>query len=255
MKNFARTLILALALAGFTELSAQNAKHQIVAPQNHKAKIAVQEGVKTKNHASKNSAAKEFEAKNSTSESAAKHAASNSSPKAATQSSGSKNSTSKNFKNSSALKNSTIEISNLESSKTEKSAPKNSKAKSLKAKNSVARSRKSAVKNSAKSVPLRSAQKSDERALPPLRLEVSERAYYEDGAWKLSDPAPSSAGTEQARHPGRGFSFSPEFGSDAPRYKWQQKDGAGGGKSRSESALDILQNKMDTIKLDVEFRH
>ncbi len=91
--------------------------------------------------------------------------------------------------------------------------------------------------------------------MPPLRLEVSERAYYEDGAWKLSDPAPSSAGTEQARRPGKGFSFSTEFGSDAPRYKWQQKDGAGGGKSRSESALDILQNKMDTIKLDVEFRH
>ena len=91
--------------------------------------------------------------------------------------------------------------------------------------------------------------------MPPLRLEASERAYYEDGTWKLSDPAPASAGTEQARHPGKGFSFSPEFGSDAPRYKWQQKDGAGGGKSRSESALDILQNKMDTIKLDVEFRH
>ena len=91
--------------------------------------------------------------------------------------------------------------------------------------------------------------------MPPLRLEMSERAYYEDGTWKLSAPAPSSASTEQARHPGRGFSFSPEFGSDAPRYKWQQKDGAGGDKSRSESALDILQNKMDTIKLDVEFRH
>ena len=197
MKNFARIFILALALAGFTELSAQSAEHQIVAPQNHKAKIAMQEDVKTKKHASKNSA---------------------------------------------------IEISNLKSSKTEKSAPKNSKAKSLKAKNS-------APKNSAKNIPLRSAQKGGERALPPLRLEVSERAYYEDGTWKLSDAAPSSAGTEQARHPGRGFSFSPEFGSDTPRYKWQQKDGAGGGKSRNESALDILQNKMDTIKLDVEFRH
>ena len=204
MKNFARIFIFALALAGFTELSAQNAKHQIVAPQNHKTKIAVQEGVKTKNHASKNSA---------------------------------------------------TEISNSKNSKTEKSAPKNSKAKSLKAKNSAARSRKSAPKNSAKSVPLRSAQKGGGRAVPPLRLEVSERAYYEDGTWELSDPAPFSAGTEQARHPGKGFSFSTEFGSDAPRYKWQQKDGAGGDKSRSESALDILQNKMDTIKLDVEFRH
>ena len=204
MKNFARIFILALALAGFTELSAQNAEHQIVAPQNHKAKIAMQEDVKTKNHASKNSA---------------------------------------------------IEISNLKSSKTKKSAPKNSKAKSLKAKNSAARSRKSAPKNSAKNIPLRSAQKGGGSALPPLRLEVIERTYYEDGTWKLSDPAPSSAGTEQARHPGRGFSFSPEFGSDAPRYKWQQKDGTGGGKSRSKSALDILQNKMDTIKLDVEFRH
>ena len=91
--------------------------------------------------------------------------------------------------------------------------------------------------------------------MPPLRLEVSERTYYEDGAWKLSDPAPASAGTERARHPGRGFSFSPEFGSDAPRYKWQQKDGARDDKSRIESALNILQNKMDTIKLDVEFRH
>lgn len=204
MKNFARIFILALALAGFTELPAQNAEYQIVAPQNHKSQIAMQEDVKTKKHASKNSA---------------------------------------------------IEISNFKSSKTEKSAPKSSKAKSLKAKNSAARSRKSAPKNSAKSVPFRSAQKGGGRAFPPLRLEVSERAYYEDGAWKLSDPAPSSAGTEQARHPGRGFSFSTEFGSDAPRYKWQQKDGAGGGKSRNESALDILQNKMDTIKLDVEFRH
>lgn len=204
MKNFARIFILALALAGFTELSAQSAEHQIVAPQNHKAKIAMQEDVKTKNHASKNSA---------------------------------------------------IEISNLKNSKTEKSASRSSKAKSLKAKNSAARSRKSAPKNPAKNIPLRSAQKGDGRALPPLRLEVSERAYYEGGTWKLSDPAPSSAGTEQARHPGRGFSFSPEFGSDAPRYKWRQKDGAGGGKSRNESALDILQNKMDTIKLDVEFRH
>ena len=204
MKNFARIFILALALAGFTELSAQNAEHQIVAPQNHKAKIAMQEDVKTKNHASKNS---------------------------------------------------TIEISNSKNSKTEKSAPKNSKTKSLKAKNSAARSKNSAVKNPAKSVPLRSAQKGGGHALPPLRLEVSERAYYEDGAWKLSAPAPSSAGAEQARRPGKGFSFSPEFGSDAPRYKWQQKDGAGGSKSRSESALDILQNKMDTIKLDVEFRH
>ena len=187
MKNFARIFVLALALAGFTELFAQNAEHQIVAPQNHKAKIAMQEDVKTKKHASKNSA---------------------------------------------------IEISNSKSSKTEKSAPKNSKA-----------------KNSAKSVPLRSAQKGSGHALPPLRLEVSERAYYEDGTWKLSDPAPSSAGTEQTRHPGRGFSFSPEFGSDAPRYKWQQKDGARDDKSRIESALGILQNKMDTIKLDVEFRH
>ena len=204
MKNFARIFILALALASFTELFAQNAEHQIVALQNYKAKIAMQEDVKTKKHASKNSA---------------------------------------------------IEISNLKSSKTEKSASKNSKAKSLKAKNSVARSRKSAPKNSAKSVPFRSAQKGGGHALPPLRLEVSERAYYEDGTWKLSDPAPSSAGTEQTRHPSRGFSFSPEFGSDAPRYKWQQKDGVGGSKSRSESALDILQNKMDTIKLDVEFRH
>lgn len=204
MKNFARIFILALALAGFTEISAQGAEHQIVAVQNHTSKISVQESAKTKNHASKNSA---------------------------------------------------IEISNSKNSKTEKSAPKNSKAKSLKAKNSAARPRKSAPKNSAKSVPLRSAQKGGERALPPLRLEVIERAYYEDGTWKLSDPAPSSAGTEQARHPGRGFSFSPEFGSDAPRYKWQQKDGASGDKSRNESALDILQNKMDTIKLDVEFRH
>ena len=205
MKNFARIFILALAFAGFTELSAQSAEHQIAAPQNHKPQIAMQEDVKTKNHASKNSA---------------------------------------------------IEISNLKNSKTEKSAPKSSKAKSLKAKNSAARSRKSAPKNSAKSVPFRSAQKGGGHALPPLRLEVSERAYYEDGTWKLSDPAPSSAaGTEQARHPSRGFSFSPEFGSDAPKYKWQQKDGASGGKSRSESALDILQNKMDTIKLDVEFRH
>ena len=204
MKNFTRIFILALALAESTELFAQSAEHQIVAPQNHKAKIAMQEDVKTKNHASKNSA---------------------------------------------------TEISNLKNSKTEKSAPKSSKAKSLKAKNSAARSRKSAPKNSSKNVPFRSAQKGGERALPPLRLEVSERAYYEDGTWKLSDAAPSSAGTEQARHPGRGFSFSPEFGSDTPRYKWQQKDGAGGGKSRNESALDILQNKMDTIKLDVEFRH
>ena len=204
MKNFARIFILALALAGFTELPAQNAEYQIVAPQNHTSKISVQEGAKAKNHTGKNS---------------------------------------------------TIKISNLKSSKTEKSAPKNSKAKSLKAKNSAARSKNTAPKNSAKNIPLRSAQKGSERALPPLRLEVSERAYYEDGTWKLSDPAPSSAGTEQARHPGKGFSFSPEFGSDAPRYKWQQKDGAGGGKSRSESALDILQNKMDTIKLDVEFRH
>ena len=204
MKNFARIFVLALALAGFTELFAQSAEHQIVAPQNQKFQIAMQEDAKTKNHASKNS---------------------------------------------------TIEISNSKNSKTEKSAPKNSKAKSLKAKNSAARSRKSAPKNSSKNVPFRSAQKGGERALPPLRLEVSERAYYEDGTWKLSDPAPASAGTEQARHPGKGFSFSPEFGSDAPRYKWQQKDGAGGGKSRNESALDILQNKMDTIKLDVEFRH
>ena len=204
MKNFARIFILALALAGFTELSAQSAEHQIVAPQNHKAKIAMQEDVKTKKHASKNSA---------------------------------------------------IEISNSKNSKTEKFAPKNSKAKRLKAKNSVARPKNSAVKNSAKNIPFRSAQRGDGHALPPIRLEVSERAYYEDGTWKLSDPTPSSAGTEQARHSGRGFSFSPEFGSDAPRYKWQQKDGAGGDKSRSESALDILQNKMDTIKLDVEFRH
>ena len=204
MKNFARIFILALALAGFTELSAQSAEHQIVAPQNHKAKIAMQEDVKTKKHASKNSA---------------------------------------------------IEISNSKNSKTEKSAPKKSKAKSLKAKNSAARPKNSAVKNSAKNVPPRSAQKGDGRAFPPLRLEVSERAYYEDGTWKLSDPAPASAGTEQARHPGRGFSFSTEFGSDAPRYKWQQKDGARDDKSRIESALGILQNKMDTIKLDVEFRH
>lgn len=204
MKNFARIFILALALAGFTEISAQSAEHQIVAVQNHTSKISVRESAKTKNHTGKNS---------------------------------------------------TIEISNLKSSKIEKSSLEGSKAKSLKAKNSAAHSKKSAPKNSAKNVPFRSAQRGDGRALPPLRLEVSERAYYEDGAWKLSDPAPSSAGTEQARHPGRGFSFSPEFGSDAPRYKWQQKDGAGGGKSRSESALDILQNKMDTIKLDVEFRH
>lgn len=204
MKNFARIFILALALAGFTELSAQSAEHQIVAPQNHKSQIAMQEDVKTKNHASKNS---------------------------------------------------TIEISNLKSSKTEKSSLEGSKAKSLKAKNSVARSRKSAPKNFAKNGSPRSAQKDGEHALPPLRLEVSEKAYYEDGTWKLSDPAPASAGTEQARHTGRGFSFSPEFGSDAPRYKWQQKDCAGGGKSQNESALDILQNKMDTIKLDVEFRH
>lgn len=204
MKNFARIFILALALAGFTELSAQNAEHQIVAVQNHRSKISVQESAKTKNHASKNS---------------------------------------------------TIEISNSKNSKTEKSAPISSKAKSLKVKNSAVRSRKSAPKNSAKNIPFRSAQRGDGHALPPIRLEVSERAYYEDGAWKLSDPAPSSAGTEQARHPGKGFSFSPEFGSDAPRYKWQQKDGAGSGKSRSESALDILQNKIDTIKLDVEFRH
>ena len=204
MKNFARIFILALALAGFTELSAQGAEHQIVAVQNHTSKISVQESAKTKSHESKNSA---------------------------------------------------IEISNFKSSKTEKSAQKSSKAKNLKAKNSAARSKKSAPKNSAKNVPFKFAQRGDRHALPPLRLEVSERAYYEDGAWKLSDPAPSSAGTEQARHPGRGFSFSTEFGSDAPRYKWQQKDGAGGGKSRNESALDILQNKMDTIKLDVEFRH
>lgn len=204
MKNFARVFILALALAGFTELSAQGAEHQIVAVQNHTSKISVQESAKTKSHESKNSA---------------------------------------------------IEISNFKSSKTEKSAPKSSKAKSLKAKNSAARSKNPAPKNFAKnSLPI-SAQRGGERAFPPLRLEVSERAYYEDGTWKLSDPAPSSAGTEQARHPGRGFSFSTEFGSDAPRYKWQQKDGAGGDKSRSESALDILQNKMDTIKLDVEFRH
>lgn len=204
MKNFARIFILALAIAGFTEISAQGAEHQIVAAQNHKSQIAMQEGAKTKNHASKNP---------------------------------------------------TIEISNLKSSKTEKSAPKNSKAKSLKAKNSVARSKNPAPKNSAKNIPLRSAQKGGGRAVPPLRLEVSERAYYEDGTWKLSDPAPASAGTEQTRHPGRGFSFSPEFGSDAPRYKWQQKDGARDDKSRIESALGILQNKMDTIKLDVEFRH
>ena len=204
MKNFARIFILALALAGFTELSAQSAEHQIVAPQNHTSKISVQEGTKTKNHTSKNSA---------------------------------------------------IEISNSKNSKIEKPVSRSSKAKSLKAKNSAARSRKSAPKNSAKSVPFKSAQKGGGRAFPPLRLEVSERAYYEDGTWKLSDPAPSSVGTERARHPSRGFSFSPEFGSDAPRYKWQQKDGAGGGKSRNESALDILQNKMDTIKLDVEFRH
>ena len=204
MKNFARIFIFALALAGFTELSAQSAEHQIVAAQNHTSKIAMQEDVKTKKHASKNSA---------------------------------------------------IEISNLKSSKTERSTMQSSKAKNLKAKNSVARSKNPAPKNPAKSVPLRSEQKGGERALPPLRLGVSERAYYEDGTWKLSDPAPASAGTEQARHPGRGFSFSPEFGSDAPKYKWQQKDGAGGDKSRSESALDILQNKMDTIKLDVEFRH
>ena len=204
MKNFARIFILALALAGFTELSAQGAEHQIVAVQNHTSKISVQESAKTKSHESKNSA---------------------------------------------------IEISNFKSSKTEKSAQKSSKAKNLKAKNSAARSKKSAPKNSAKNVPFKFAQRGDRHALPPLRLEVSERAYYEDGAWKLSDPAPSRAGTEQARHPGRGFSFSTEFGSDAPRYKWQQKDGAGGGKSRNESALDILQNKMDTIKLDVEFRH
>ena len=204
MKNFTRIFILALALAGFTELSAQNAEHQIVAPQNHTSKISVQEGAKTKNHTGKNS---------------------------------------------------TIEISNFKNSKIEKSALKSSKVKSLKAKNSAARSRKSAPKNSAKNIPFRSAQRGGGRALPPLRLEVSEKAYYEDGAWKLSDPAPSSAGTERARHLGKGFSFSPEFGSDAPRYKWQQKDGAGGDKSRNESALDILQNKMDTIKLDVEFRH
>ena len=204
MKNFARIFILALAIAGFTEISAQGAEHQIVAAQSHKSQIAMQEDTKTKNHASKNP---------------------------------------------------TIEISNLKSSKTEKSALKSSEAKNLKAKNSAVRSKKSAPKNLAKNVPFKSAQKGGGRALPPLRLEVSERAYYEDGTWKLSDPAPSSAGTEQARHPGRGFSFSPEFGSDAPRYKWQQKDGAGGGKSRNESALNILQNKMDTIKLDVEFRH
>ena len=204
MKNFARIFILAPALAGFTELSAQNAEHQIAAAQNHKTKIAMQEAVKTKEHASKNSA---------------------------------------------------TEISNLKNSKTEKSAPISSKAKKLKAKNSAARSKNPAPKNFAKNGSPRSAQKGGGRALPPLRLEVSERAYYEDGTWKLSDPAPASAGTEQARHPGKGFSFSPEFGSDAPRYKWQQKDGAGGGKSRNESALDILQNKMDTIKLDVEFRH
>lgn len=204
MKNFARIFILALALAGFTELSAQGAEHQIVAVQNHTSKISVQESAKTKSHESKNS---------------------------------------------------TIEISNFKNSKTEKSTPKSSKAKSLKAKNSAARSKNPAPKNFAKNGSPRSAQKGGGRAFPPLRLEVSERAYYEDGTWKLSDPAPSSAGTEQARHPSRGFSFSPEFGSDAPRYKWQQKDGAGGGKSRNESALDILQNKMDTIKLDVEFRH
>lgn len=204
MKNFAHIFILALALAGFTELSAQGAEHQIVAVQNHTSKISVQESAKTKSHESKNSA---------------------------------------------------IEIPNLKSSKTEKSAPKSSKAKNLKAKNSAARSKKSAPKNSAKNVPFKSAQRGDGRALPPLRLEVSERAYYEDGAWKLSDPVPASAGTERARHPGRGFSLSPEFGSDAPRYKWQQKDGARDDKSRIESALGILQNKMDTIKLDVEFRH
>lgn len=204
MKNFARIFILALALAGFTEISAQGAEHQIVAPQNFKSQIAMQEGAKTKNHASKNSA---------------------------------------------------IEISNFKNSKTEKSAPEGSKAKNLKAKNSAARSKKSAPKNLAKNVPFKSAQRGDGRALPPLRLEVSERAYYEDGAWKLSAPAPASAGTERARHPGRGFSFSPEFGLDAPRYKWQQKDGARDDKSRIESALGILQNKMDTIKLDVEFRH
>lgn len=204
MKNFARIFILALALAGFTEIYAQSAEDQIVAPQNHKAKIAMQEDVKTKKHASKNSA---------------------------------------------------IEISNSKNSKTEKFAPKNSKAKNLKAKNSAVRSKKSAPKNSAKNVPFKFAQRGDRHALPPLRLEVSERAYYEDGTWKLSDPAPASADTERARHPGRGFSFSPEFGSDAPRYKWQQKDGARDDKSRIESALGILQNKMDTIKLDVEFRH
>ena len=204
MKNFARIFILALALAGFTELSAQGAEHQIVAPQNHKSQIAMQEDVKTKKHASKNSA---------------------------------------------------IEILNFKNSRAEKSAPEGSKSKNLKAKNSAARSKNPAPKNFAKNGLPISTQKGGGRAFPPLRLEVSERAYYEDGAWKLSDPAPSSAGTEQARHPGRGFSFSPEFGSDAPRYKWQQKDGAGGGKSRSKSALGILQNKMDTIKLDVEFRH
>ena len=54
MKNFARIFILALALAGFTEISAQSAEHQIVAAQNHKSQIAMQEGTKTKNHASKN---------------------------------------------------------------------------------------------------------------------------------------------------------------------------------------------------------
>lgn len=204
MKNFARIFILALALAGFTEISAQGTEHQIVAAQNHKSQIAMQEGAKTKNHASKNP---------------------------------------------------TIEISNFKNSKTEKYAPKSLEAKNLKAKNFAARSKKSAPKNSAKNGLPISAQRGDGRALPPLRLEVSERAYYEDGAWKLSDPVPASAGTERARHPGRGFSFSPEFGSDAPRYKWQQKDGARDDKSRIESALGILQNKMDTIKLDVEFRH
>ena len=204
MKNFARIFILALALAGFTEISAQGAEHQIVAPQNHKSQIAMQEGAKTKSHESKNSA---------------------------------------------------IEISNSKNSRAEKSVLKSSEAKNLKAKNSAARSKKSAPKNSAKSVPFKSAQRGDGRALPPLRLEVSDRAYYEDGTWKLSTPAPASAGTERARHPGIGFSFSPEFGSDAPRYKWQQKDGARDDKSRIESALGILQNKMDTIKLDVEFRH
>ena len=68
MKNFARIFILALALAGFTELFAQSAEHQIIAAQNHKSQIAMQEDVKTKNHASKNSTIEISNSKNSKTE-------------------------------------------------------------------------------------------------------------------------------------------------------------------------------------------